>query len=56
MACPVGGQQSTAINHPQLNAALIEQTQRMAHVMFGGLTHAPAVEATHRLVQLARQG
>jgi adenosylmethionine-8-amino-7-oxononanoate aminotransferase len=43
-------------NHPALNAAAHSQVDRFAHVMFGGLTHRPAVELTERLVGVAPRG
>lgn len=38
--------------HPALDAAVTEQLGRMAHVMFGGLTHEPAVGLARRLVAI----
>src|SRR4029077_3801882 len=42
--------------HPALDGALTGQLERMAHVMFGGLTHEGAVRLCGRLCGLVPAG
>jgi len=39
-------------NHPLMNAALEEQIHKVSHLMFGGLTHSPAIELARQLLAI----
>lgn len=39
-------------NHPKLNEAAKQQIDKMSHVMFGGITHKPAIELCQTLIEI----
>ncbi len=43
-------------NHPRLNTVLTRQLEKMAHVMFAGITHQPAIDLADSLVSLSPPG
>ena len=42
--------------HPELNSVAHQQIDKMSHIMFGGLTHEPAIELAKQLVAITPSG
>lgn len=43
-------------NNPQLTKVVQAQAEKLAHVMFGGLTHEPAIKLAQLLIDITPQG
>ncbi len=43
-------------NHPTLNQAAHAQIEQFSHVMFGGLTHQPAIQLSRKLIDITPEG
>jgi adenosylmethionine-8-amino-7-oxononanoate aminotransferase len=42
-------------NHPILNKAIIDQVKKFSHIMFGGITHNPAIQLSEKLLEILPQ-
>lgn len=42
-------------NHPRLNEVAKDQVDQMSHVMFGGLTHQPAIDLVRKLIDMTAE-
>lgn len=43
-------------NHPQITTAIQQQLEQFSHIMFGGLTHKPAIHLASKLVDITPAG
>lgn len=43
-------------NNPVINEAIEKQIKKMSHIMFGGLTHEPAVELAKKILSIVPKG